>query len=226
MPTPTSGPISMNDVSTETSWATNLNNFYTLSLAGGLGALMYHNLSMGLGAQTAANAIWVRKDAGTDYLLSNWYNYNQTPNLVMSFEIFNNNVEYDITCEILIYDPSSTSTSSVYTANVPSGSSDSQTDYVTSFVVDSNNLASGIYEIWCNVSCIYIGFTPPGSGVLSNTTVSFDSDGVGAGTTRVDNNIPNFDQFSPLSNVPIIQGNISGTGIYANKRTSFTLNFN
>jgi hypothetical protein len=61
---------------------------------------------------------------------------------------------------------------------------------------------------------------------LNNVTTASDSDGVGAGTFRDPNNIPNFNEFNPLFDVPIVQGNISGTTIFANKRTTFSLEFN
>ena len=51
MTTPVFGnPISMGDVSTELGGVVaNMNNFYTLSLGGGLGLGQYHNLAMGPG---------------------------------------------------------------------------------------------------------------------------------------------------------------------------------
>lgn len=225
MPTPASGQISMNDVYLETNLTRSLVNFYNSSAVGGLGGLMYHNLAMGSGSQTAANAIWARYNATDDYILSNWYNYSQTPNLVMTFTITNNNANYDVVCDISIYDPNTVTRTNVYTANVPSGSFDTQTDYATTFVVNTGNLGSGVYEIHCNVSCTYLGL-PPGPGVINNITTASDSDAVGPGTVRVPNAVPNFDEFNPLTNVPIVQGNISGTGIYANKRTTFTVTFN
>jgi hypothetical protein len=61
---------------------------------------------------------------------------------------------------------------------------------------------------------------------LNNVTTASDTDGVGAGTVRVANDIPNFDETNALNDVPIVQGNISGTTIFANKRTTFSLEFN
>ena len=244
MTTPSSGPISMDDVSLEIGGGTsgvvpNMNNFYTLSLGGGLGLGMYHNLLMGPGNNlTYKTAIYDPKSIGStgeNLNLGNFYNYDQSPNMVTTFTLTNNNANYSINVDLKIYDPASTTTTSFYIANnINSGTPVSETNLVTTFNITTSSLANGTYEIWCNVSAQYVGpplpppppFPPTGPGVVGNVTTASDSDGVGAGTVRVPNNIPNFNEFNALTDVPIVQGNITGTNIFANKRTTFSLSFN
>ena len=241
MTTPVFGnPISMGDVSTELGGVVeNMNNFYTLSLGGGLGLGMYHNLSMGPGNNlTYKTAIYDPKSIGStgeNLKLENFYNYDQSPNMITTFTLTNTNADYSINVSLKIYDPASTTTTPFYNvANLNFGSPVTETNYDTSFSITTSSLANGTYEIWCNVSAAYVGpplpppppFPPTGPGVLNNVTTASDSDGVGAGTVRVPNNIPNFNEFNPLPNVPIVQGNITGTNIFANKRTTFSLTFN
>jgi hypothetical protein len=240
MTTPATGPISMNNVSTEIGGATeSMNNFYTLSLGGGLGLGMYHNLLMGPGNNlTYKTAIYDPKSIGStgeNLKLGNFYNYDQTPNMITTFTLTNNNADYLINVNLKIYDPNSATSTAFY--NQPalsSGSPITETNYDTLFNITSGSLPNGTYEIHCDVSAQYIGpplpppppFPPTGPGVLNNVTTASDTDGVGAGTFRDPNNIPNFDEFNPLNDVPIVQGNISGTTIFANKRTTFSLEFN
>jgi hypothetical protein len=239
MTTPVSpDPISMNDVSTELGGVVaNMNNFYTLSLGGGLGLGMYHNLTMGPGNNlTYKTAIYDPKSIGStgeNLKLGNFYNYNQTPNMRTTFTLTNNNADYLINVNLKIYDPNSATATSFYSSTpISSGSPITETNYDTLFSITTSSLPNGTYEIWCDVSAQFIGTPPPppappiGPGVLNNVTTASDTDGVGAGTFRDPNNIPNFDETNPLNDVPIVQGNISGTTIYANKRTTFSLEFN
>lgn len=237
MTTPLTGnPISMGDVNTETNWTQSMYNFFQFSTVGGLGALMYHNLSMGLGAQSAKEAVYDPFSlgaSGTNLNLGAWYNYNQTPNLITTFDITNNNVDYIVTVDLKIFDPASSTRTAFYLASVSNGAPVNEVNFDTGFGITTASLANGTYEIHCDVSAQYIGppLPPPppppvGPGVLNNVTDASDSDGVGAGIVRVENNIPNFDEFNPVFNFPIVQGNISGNGIYANKRTTFSLTFN
>jgi hypothetical protein len=238
MTTPSSGPISMGDVSTEIGGATeSMNNFYTLSLGGGLGLGMYHNLTMGPGNNlTYRTAIYDPKSIGStgeNLKLGNFYNYNQTPNMITTFTLTNNNADYLINVNLKIYDPNSAISTAFYNQpSLSSGSPITETNYDTGFSITTSSLPNGTYEIHCDVSAQFIGTPPPppappiGPGVLNNVTTASDTDGVGAGTFRDPNNIPNFDETSPLSDVPIVQGNISGTTIFANKRTTFSLEFN
>ena len=220
----------MDNVGIEVGFGTpyDMSNFFALANTGGLGGLMYHNLAMGpTNTQTAKQAIYDPYNLGTNQALSAWYNYDQTPNMITTFTLTNSNPNsYIVVVTLYIYDPASTVSTQFYNANVSNGTPVTETDYDTGFNITTASLGNGLYEIWCDVSAIYLGPTPPGPGVLNNTTVASDTDGVGPGTTRIDNDIPNFDENNPLSNIAIVQGNISGTGIYANKRTTFTLTFN
>jgi hypothetical protein len=239
MTTPVSpDPISMNDVGTELGVVTRMSTFYDLSLGGGLGFGMYHNLTMGPGNNlTYKTAVYDPRSlgaSGQNMKLENFYNYDQTPNMITTFTLTNNNTDYTINVNLKIYDPNSATSTAFY--NEPalsSGSPITEANYDTGFSITTGSLANGTYEIHCDVSAQYIGppLPPPppppvGPGVLNNATTASDTDGVGAGIVRVANNIPNFDEFNPLNDVPIVQGNISGTTIYANKRTTFSLTFN
>ena len=238
MTTPSSGPISMDDVSTELgALVPNMNNFYTLSLGGGLGLGMYHNLSMGPSNNlTYKTAIYDPKSIGStgeNLNLGNFYNYDQSPNMITTFTLTNTNADYLINVTLFIYDPASTTKNQFYNEpSLASGSPITETNLVTTFNITTSSLANGTYEIWCDVSAQFIGTPPPppappiGPGVVGNVTTASDSDGVGAGTVRVPNNIPNFSEINPLADIPIVQGNISGTNIFANKRTTFSLSFN
>ncbi len=233
MPTPSPGnPISMDDVRIETNWTRSMYNFFQFSTVGGLGALMYHNLAMGpSSSQTAKEAVYDPFSvgaSGTNLNLSAWYDYNQTPNIILSWNITNNNTLNDVTVDIQLYDPASTNYTGFPGGNftlAAGGGNDTQTNFDTGIAANSTNFANGTYEIAFSTSAMYIG-TPPPTSVQNNTTTASDTDGVGAGTARATTNPAAFDQNTPVTQAPYVQGTISGAGIYVNKRTTFTMTFN
>ena len=94
MTTPSSGAISMNQVDNELAFVgsnESMAGFYGIAPNTGGSALMFHNLSMAPGnATTAKTAIWDNYNAGTNYKLSNWYNYTRDAQVVMTYTITNN----------------------------------------------------------------------------------------------------------------------------------------
>lgn len=234
MPTPASGQISMGDVNTETSLTQSMNNYFASSLLGGLGGLMYHNLAMGpSNTQTARQAIYDPFSlgaSGQNLALTAWYNYDQTPTLILSWSLTNNNVNNNVTVDIQIYDPASATSTGFPGGNImlpAGGGNDTQTNFDTGIVINSTNFANGVYELSFNMSAMYIGPPPPpGAGVSGNTASASDTDNVGAGTVRAVTNPAAFDQNNPITGARYVYGNISGSGIYVNKRTTFSMTFN
>ena len=232
----------MDDVSTEIGLgvSANMNNFYTVSLGGGLGLGMYHNLAMGPGNNlTYKTAIYDPRSlgaSGENLKLGNFYNYSQTPNIRLSWNITNNNADNNVNVTIYLYD-SATTTYRPITPPAPpglnlnaGGGNSTETDYDTGVAADPTNFANGVYQIAFDTSAMYIGPPPPpGAGVSGNTISASDTDGVGAGIVRNTTTPANFDQFNPIFNAPYVRGNIpggTGDGIFVNKRTTFSITFN
>jgi hypothetical protein len=234
MTTPSSGPISMNDINVETNLVTDMYYIFSSAQVGGLGGLMYHNLNMGISnAQTAKQAVYdpfSTGASGTNLNLSAWYNYSQTPNIILSWNITNNNTNNNVNVDIQIYNPATGTSTGFAGGNLSlnaSGGNSTQTNFDTGIAANVTNFANGVYELSFNMSAMYIGPPPPpGTGVQNNTASASDTDGVGAGTTRVAVNPTGFSQFSPITGARFIYGNITGNGIYANKRTTFSMTFN
>jgi hypothetical protein len=130
----------------------------------------------------------------------------------------------DITLQL--YDTNSATHTAFYSNNImANGGFLFEADFNTN--QNPSSYGAGLYRISINVSAMYVGGgRPPGTGVNGNVTAASDTDGVGAGTFRAANNISNFNAFNPLTNFFLVNGNISGTGIYINKRTSIEVAFN
>ena len=104
MTTPTSGAILFSQVRDELGQSNPaaMSTFYNTANTGGSSGLMYHNLNMASGnATTAKVAIWDNYNAGTNYKLSNWYNYQQNPSMVMTYYIDNQSA-YGISIDLQI----------------------------------------------------------------------------------------------------------------------------
>lgn len=239
MPTPSTGALSMQDVQNETGINTKMYDFFAISQVGGGGGLMYHNLGMGpSNVQTAKQAVYDPFVAGTtggpqNLPLGAWYNYSQTPNGRLNMTFTNNNTNFDIVCTIYLTDPTSAFSQAVYTTPTltAAGGNDVQVNYDTGLPMDTTRFTSNIYYI--EMSCTAaVTFPPPPFPPYPaiNTTVGAtptDTDGVGAGTVRNRNaGIPPFDDLTPLNQIWIVRGNITGVnGIYINKRTTFDVTF-
>jgi hypothetical protein len=223
MPTPSFGPISMGDVSTETGATQNMDNFFDLANIGGNGGLNYSNLAMGPSANlSAATAIYSPYAAAQNLPLSNWYSYNQDEPIVWEFYIENQTADYIIDVSLEIYD-GSTFTGIQANSISPSGAwSD------TIGTVAPSTLSGGQYQVAASISSSYVGGgRPPGPG-SSGTVSPYDIDNVGPGTGRSSPvGVPFFDPLSPLANLILVEGTI-GTGsvfIYSSKRTGFDIVF-
>lgn len=227
MSTPAPGnPISMNDVYNETNLTRNMNNFFAVSLVGGGGGLMYHNLGMGgAGSLSAADAIWLPYNNGTNYPLSNWYNYTQDANMHFTYDAKNNNPDYNVDVSIGFSD--GTGAPFMFTSfQLAANGGQSNAELLTNLFANAD-FPNGLYDVRVDVSCQYVGGAPPGPGLNANTTSAYDTDGVGPGTARNAYNIPFFDEFNPLANVLVADGTITGANlIYNNKRTTLELQFN
>jgi hypothetical protein len=236
MTTPSSGPISMGDVSTEIGGATeSMNNFYTLSLGGGLGLGQYHNLAMGPGNNlTYKIAIYDPKSIGStgeNLKLENFYNYNQNPNGIFDIDLLNN-AGSDVNCQFFL-GPTGLTTSAgltpFFTANLPaSGGTGGATNFDSGVGMTGTNFPDGVYNIYMTADSLPpFPPPPPPPPTISATGSASDTDNVGAGLFRVINTgAINFDYTSPLPFLPIVQGNIgAGAGIFVNKRTTFSIEF-
>ena len=244
MTTPVSpNPISMDDVSTEIGGATeSMNNFYTLSLGGGLGLGMYHNLTMGPGNNlTYKTAIYDPKSIGStgeNLKLENFYNYNQNPNGIFDIDLLNN-AGTDVNCQFFL-GPTGLTTSAgltpFFTAVLPAGGgTGGATNFDSGVGMTGTNFPDGVYNIYMTADSVP-PFPPPPPPpppppTISATGSASDTDNVGAGLVRVNNaSAIAFDYLNPQVFLPIVQGNIgaggaAGTGIFLNKRTTFSLTF-
>lgn len=228
----------MSNVSNETNATETMYNFFSLSQIGGLGGLMYHNLTMATGNATTAKAAiydpFTTGASGTNLKLSNWYNYDQTPFMVFDIFITNTSADYDVAMDIFIYDPASTTQRPVngnpFNIARNNGSNVSLPDHNTGVTADTTNFANGYYEIWFSIQVSYFGVVIPEPGLGSingNILTASDTDGAGPpGTTRTAVTIPTlFQGGGTYTFQPAIYGNISGNNIYVNKRTTFNLTF-
>jgi hypothetical protein len=225
MPTPSSGQISMGDVSTETTAVATMESFFQISNVAGGGGLMYHNLLMGPGNNlTAKQAIYDVYTAGTNFELSAWYNYNHDPNILLDFNFTNNNPDYDIGIQVYVSD--GINDYLVLGTNLPPGSPPYQAQDFDTMVSTSTVGLQGYY-LKIDANANYLGPPPPpGPGVNGNTTSASDVDAVGAGTTRTTVNPGNFDEFNPLAIQIVAAGVNLATEIPINKRTLLELVFN
>jgi hypothetical protein len=225
MPTPSSGPISMDDVSTETTASPTMDNFFQIADVAGGGGLMYHNLFMGPNNNLSAkDAISVVYTAGTNFELSAWYNYNHDPNILLNFNFTNNNPDYDIGIQVYVSD--GTTDYLVLGTNLAPGSPPYQAQDFDTLLSTSTVGLQGYY-LKIDANAFYLGPPPPpGPGVNGNTTSASDVDGVGAVTTRTTVNPGNFDEFNPLAIQIVAAGSNLATEIPINKRTLLELVFN
>lgn len=229
MSTPAPGnPISMNDVYNETNLTRNMNNFFAVSLVGGGGGLMYHNLGMGSSTSlSAADAIWLPYNNGTNFPLSNWYNYTQDADMHFTYDFKNNSTDYNIDVAIYFEDPIAPGLQLVTNFTVMNSGGVQNAEILTGLLANTN-FPNGLYTIWIDCTAFYVGPPPgPGPGVNPDPTNASDTDGVGPGLVRNGNTIPPFDEFNPIINYLVVEGNISGAnGIYVNKRTTLNITFN
>jgi hypothetical protein len=243
MTTPVFGnPISMGDVSTELGGVVeSMNNFYTLSLGGGLGLGMYHNLVMGPGSNlTYKIAIYDPKSIGStgeNLKLENFYNYNQNPNGIFDIDLLNN-AGTIVNCQFFLGPTGLTTAPGApfFTASLAAGGgTGGQTNFDSGVAMTGTNFPNGVYNIYMTADSVP-PFPPPPPPpppppTINATGSASDTDGAGAGLFRVINTgAIAFDYFNPLPFLPIVQGNIgaggaAGTGIFLNKRTTFSITF-
>ena len=200
-------------------------SLYTASAWNDTNCLMYHNLAMGVGAvNTAKQSIYDNLNALSNLNLgNNWGSYTPEPNIILTFNLSNNNPNYDV--NITLYLSDGTTNYQFYNttllgAAVPPQAS--ETNYNTNVLVSTINSK---YEIVLDASAFYAGI-PPGPGLNGNTTTASDTDNVGGGTIRTANGPSSFNEFTPLSNFVIVRGDNNSTRIALNKRTTFNVTFN
>lgn len=240
-----SGDLSMNDISTVTGLTPTIDNFFSVSLVGGAGGLMYHNLGMGLSNNlTAKQAIYDPYNLGQNYELSAWYNYSSTGNgangggggMMLNMTFNNNNSSFDVQYSIFLREPGTANSYNVYnyTGWLTNGTSDVQINFDTLLAADTGRFAAGVYTIEMSAfaqQAVGPGSTYPGPPfVVTPSVTASDTDGVGPGTFRNAGAPGTFNDIAPpgpLNQTMIVEGNITGNnGIYINKRTTFTIDFN
>lgn len=191
MATPANGDILFSDVRNVLSQSNpaEISNFYDTANRAGPTGLMYHNLNMASGnATTAKVAIFDKYNATQNYALTNWYNYEGDPSMVMSFDIVNNSV-HGIDIDIQIVDSSNLPQGTIYATPTISGNGGTAVGTVSTGCITSNVTAGYrifIQSVTFNPPPIA---TPPGPSLVTFSAVvnidsASDTDGVGAGTTR------------------------------------------
>lgn len=241
MPTPASGEILFSEIGAELNQSQpnlSVEGFYATSLAGGVTGLMYHNFdNMGPNLNVSAkNAIFDPFNSGANFLISNWYNYNGDPGLVMTFLITNSSAR-GVDLDIQIYDTSGNPVGLIFSGTVGAGT----------------NTGTQIVSTSCSASTVTAGYrifiqslafnpapianpppAPPNTVTFSVTTTinsASDTDGVGAGTTRTTYGTflsSQSDSFPPPPPVPVNPFpakivDTSGGLIFNNKRTTFSI---
>jgi len=233
MATPSSGPISFTQVaSTELGLTTpyRMSDMYAVAVAGGQAGLMYHNINMAIGnLTTAKTAIYGPYAAGSNRLLTNWYNYAQDTGMVMTYLITNNS-NYDLYISVVIWDSSNTTQGTIYNSSV-NGMQDTGTQTVdTGLLSQSASMASGYQIAVDGVS--FINPPNPGQIFTVNLTVdsASDSDGVGYGKSRKAYGLGGYTEEGqgnpgypspPWTPTLAVDGN--GSTISTNKRTTFSI---
>jgi len=255
MTTPSSGPISMGDVQTETGLVPNMFNFYTVSIAGGNGLGQYHNLDMGPGNNlTYRTAIYDPQSlgaSGENLKLENFYNYNQNPNGRFDITLNNSSTDTDVDVDLFIADPYSSpitylqvwgrdngpgGANTRYSLPRNGGNNFTQTNVDIGVAMSTANFPNGVYTIYADFDSQFIQpFPPPPPPppvppIISGSGSASDTDNVGAGTSRtLQSGAIRFGGASgPVSKIPIVTGNIpggTGIGIFVNKRTTFSITF-
>ena len=235
MGTPPTGDILFSQVRDELGQSNPaaMSGFYNTANIGGYSGLMYHNLNMASGNTTTAKvAIYDNYNAGTNYKLTNWYNYSQSIGIVATYTI-NNNSAYDVTVDLGIWDSSSTNVGTIFNGVILAFGSTGPTTVNTGALT---SVSSSGYYIAVQSFTFTNPITPPFPPPLINRNASIsassasDTDGVGAGTSRTAlgslGNIAD-DNASP-PNPPIfftaaIAVNSGGSVIDINKRTTFVI---
>jgi hypothetical protein len=238
MATPSSGAILFSQVRDELGQSNPaaMSSFYNTANQAGSTGLMYHNLNMASGnATTAKVAIFDKYNVTQNYALTNWYNYEGNPSMVMTYTITNTS-PYDVQVDLTIWDSSDTNIGSI---NPGPNSLISAGGTVGPITVDTGTLtstASGGYYIAVQGFVFQTLSPPPPPLINRNASIdcntASDTDGVGAGTTRSAlgalGNIADTNQAFPPPPPPTtftatraVDG--GGTTIYVNKRTTFTI---
>ena len=238
MPTPTSGAISFSQVRDELGQSSPaaMSSFYNTANQAGSTGLMYHNLNMASGnATTAKVAIFDKYNVTQNYALTNWYNYDGNPSMVMTYYIDNRSA-YGLDIDFQIVDSSDTPQGTIFQNFIAAGGT--ATGTVSTGCVPTN-VSTG-YRIFCQS----LTFNPPPTAtppgppnvVTFSATVSIDSasdtDGVGAGTTRTvygsfyreeSDAVPPTPPPAPINPFPAKAVDNAGGLIANNKRTTITV---
>lgn len=224
-------PISLNNVAIAlqmpaTTMVSIRDVYGSSQLAGTLDSGCYHNLAIGYSSLNFAAAIEAPYSGGADMLLSNWAGYDHDAINVVSFTVTNTSPnDYLVAFEI---SPSPVFGAGImfYSFAVPASTVDNQPNYGTnapSFTFTGT--PGNEYFINCDIRLL----SGSGFAVMVLNAV-YDTDGVGAGTTRTDYTSANGPYvLEPVG--PIFQDNlISGAGgwqrspaIEWNKRTSWDM---
>ena len=241
MGTPTTGEITFTDVaSTQLGQSTpySMSGMYNTANTGGNSGLMYHNLNMAPGnATTAKTAIWDNYNAGTNYKLTNWYNYDQVIGLVITYLITNSS-SYGVTIDVGIWNSGGANVGTIFSGAVGSGTNTGTQTIQTGCL--SSTVTAG-YRIAIQNVVFAPGPAPipppppilPSSTFTANVSVATasDTDGVGAGTNRTaygpwtltetQNQPPAPSPPTPWTAVVAVDD--GGSTIYNNKRTTISI---
>jgi hypothetical protein len=239
MPTPSTGAIAFSDVRTELGQSNpaEMSTFYDTANTGGNSGLMYHNLNMVGGSTTARVAIYNNYNAGTNYKLTNWYNYTQDIGLVITYLITNSS-SYNVTFNLAIWDSSNTNVGTIFNGFILNGTN------TGTQTVDTGCL-SGTVTAGYRIAIQDIVFTPgptpipPAPPVIPSSTFAVtitvnsasDTDGVGAGTTRTTYGPFSYSETqnqppAPSPPTPFtasVATDTSGSTIFNNKRTTISI---
>jgi len=231
MTTPSSGDIKMTEINTELDLYTPAQNismagFYGIAPNTGGSALMFHNLSMAPGNSTTAKvAIWDNYNAGTNYAITNWYNYTRDVDVVMTYDITNNSA-YTVNFNVGIWDMNDANVGTVFNGilNPTDNPTGTSTGPLALTIVGSSGYRITIQDI----QFVPGPPPPPGTTYSVNITINSasDTDGVGGGTTRTTYGPFSYSETSgnpPTPFTPSKAVDTSGNLIAINKRTSVTI---
>jgi hypothetical protein len=240
MSTPATGTISIQDIQNEINKFvvsppdTGISSLYdTVNYIGYTGALQYHNLALGTGANQPAKIIYDIRAAGSNLGMTGWYNYSQDITLKTDYYIerIGALVGTDITGNLYLANSVGTVLGTIASFTLTAGSPTAAGNAVVDGgSTTTQTIGDAGYFLYVDAAILYnppyTGPPPPPPLGAQVSATGVDVDGVGAGTNRDGLGMTNFSDTNPLNPPTTVLGGTALTDpIAVNKRSSVTITF-
>jgi hypothetical protein len=186
----------------------------------------YHNFNNMTPSNSASfvTAILTPYNAGSDMALANWAYYNHNIQWEVTFELINNGSK-DVAVDLYFGANNSSLTDLFYSTNLASGTTDTQTNYLTGLASYNTGYSGygGSYFILMNAVP-----ADPTNPQYMDVTNAIDTDGAGPDTTRTSFTSVNgtWDFFNNGNfSAFVVAGGTQNVGISWSKRTTFQITF-